>query len=131
MKSFVSTMLAANIAFAQSTLKPGIKASLNIDVLEQAKDAYFDTVVELINNLEIPDFEDDDGNYLRGNSFIMDERTSDVSIYADPSLNALVMRCNKLSGVFYNDEFRYKSWPFVAKGHTEVIISTIEVGFGL
>lgn len=61
----------------------------------------------------------------------MDERTSDVSIYADPSLNALVMRCNKLSGVFYNNEFRYKSWPFVAKGHTEVIISTIEVGFGL
>lgn len=44
-------MLAANIAFAQSTLKSGIKASLNIDVLEQAKDAYFDTVVELINNL--------------------------------------------------------------------------------
>jgi len=41
------------------------------------------------------------------------------------------MRCDPLSGVFYNEEFRYKSWPFVAKGHLEVIINTIEVGFGL
>lgn len=62
---------------------------------------------------------------------MMNERTSDVSIYADPVNNALVMRCDKLSGVFYNQSFRYKSWPFTAKGHIEVIINTIEVGFGL
>lgn len=61
----------------------------------------------------------------------MNVRTSDVSIYADPVNNALVMRCDKLSGVFYNDSFRYKSWPVTAKGHSEVIINTIEVGFGL
>jgi hypothetical protein len=85
----------------------------------------------LINDLQIPDFEDKDGNYIKGNSFIMDERTSDVSIYTDVSQNALVMKCNKLSGTFYNDKFRYKSWPFVAKGHSDVIIKTIEVGFGL
>lgn len=131
MKSFAISMLAANIAFAQSTLTPGIKASLDIAVLEQAKDAYFDTVVELVNNLTIPDFEDDKGNYLRGNSFVMNERTDNVSIYADSNRNALVMRCDKLSGTFYNDSFRYKSWPFVAKGHLDVIINTIEVGFGL
>jgi hypothetical protein len=41
------------------------------------------------------------------------------------------MKCNKLSGVFYNNSFRYKSWPFTAKGHSDVIIDTIEVGFGL
>lgn len=41
------------------------------------------------------------------------------------------MRCNNLSGNFVNDSFRYKSWPFVATGHSEVIINTIEVGFGL
>jgi len=124
-------MLVANIAFAQSTLTPGIKASMDIAVLEQAKDAYFDTVVQIINNLQIPDFEDSDGNYLRGNSFVMDERSSNVSIYTDVPNNALVMRCDKMSGVFYNNEFRYKSWPFVAKGHIEVIINTIEIGFGL
>lgn len=41
------------------------------------------------------------------------------------------MRCDQLSGVFYNNEFRYKSWPFTAKGHSDVIIKTVEVGFGL
>lgn len=41
------------------------------------------------------------------------------------------MRCDQLTGVFYNDEFRYKEWPFVAKGHLDVIMDTIEVGFGL
>jgi hypothetical protein len=51
MKGFIATMLAANVAFAQSTLKPGIKAAMDITVLEQAKDAYFDTVVGIINNL--------------------------------------------------------------------------------
>lgn len=61
----------------------------------------------------------------------MNERTTDVTIYTDVKKNALVMNCNKLSGVFYNDEFRYKSWPFVATGHSEVIINTIDVGFGL
>lgn len=57
---------------------PGIKGSFDIAVLEQAKDVYFDKVVKLINNLTIPDFEDGDGNYLRGNNFVMNERTSDV-----------------------------------------------------
>ncbi len=97
-------MVITNQAFGSSlvSLTPGIKGSFDIAVLEQAKDIYFDKVVQLINNISIPDFEDNDGNYLRGNSFVMNERTSDVSIYADPVNNALVMRCNKLSGVFYN-----------------------------
>ena len=130
---FITSLLVANQAFGLSlaSLAPGIKGSFDIEILEQAKDVYFDKVVQLINNISIPDFEDKDGNYLRGNNFVMNERNSDVLIYADPTNNALVMRCDKLSGVFYNDSFRYKSWPFTAKGHIEVIINTIEVGFGL
>jgi hypothetical protein len=41
------------------------------------------------------------------------------------------MRCEKLSGVFYNDAFRYKVWPFTAKGHLDVKINTILVQFGI
>lgn len=100
-------------------------------MLEQAKDAYFDDIVTVINSLKIPDIEDSKGNYMKGNSFVMDERTDNVLIYPDVANNALVMRCDKLSGVFYNNEFRYKEWPFVAKGHSDVIISTILVQFGL
>jgi|LakMenEpi03Aug12_release.lakeMendotaPanAssembly.Ray.scaffolds.fasta_scaffold1811432_1 hypothetical protein len=61
----------------------------------------------------------------------MDERTSDVSIYPDPSKNAIVLRCDKLSGKFINDEFRYKSLGLlVATGHIEVDISTIMIQAG-
>lgn len=127
----LTTALIVTGAFAQSNLKSGIKASLDISVLEQAKDVYFDNIVTLINNLKIPDFEDNDGNYMRGNSFVLEQRTENVIIYPNTANNALVMRCEKLSGVFYNDAFRYKVWPFVAKGHSDVIINTILVQFGI
>jgi hypothetical protein len=56
MKSFALSMVAANFAFGQSTLTPGMKAAMDITILEQAKDTYFDTIVQVINNLSIPDF---------------------------------------------------------------------------
>lgn len=84
MSTFAAALLAAN-TLAQSNLTPGIKASMDISILEQAKDTYFDNIVQIINNVKIPDIEDDKGNYLRGNSFVMNERTDDVLIYADPN----------------------------------------------
>jgi len=85
MKStFAAALLAAN-TYAQSNLTPGIKASMDISVLEQAKDVYFDNIVSIINNVKIPDIRDDKGNYLLGNSFVLNERTSNVLIYADPT----------------------------------------------
>lgn len=120
----------AGTATAQN-MTAGIHAALDILILEQAKNTYFDNIVTVINNLSIPDVEDDKGNYMRGNSFVMDERADNVLIYTDVPNNALVMRCNKLSGVFYNDSFRYKEWPFVATGHCDVIINEILVQFGL
>lgn len=68
---------------------------------------------------------------MTGNSFILEQRTENVYIYPNPGSNSVVMRCEKLSGVFYNDAFRYKVWPFVAKGHLDVIINTILVQFGI
>lgn len=126
----IASLLAAT-ASATASLTPGIHAALDILILEQAKNTYFDNIVTVINNLSIPDVEDSKGNYMRGNSFKLDERADNVLIYTDVPNNALVMRCNKLSGVFYNDSFRYKEWPFVATGHCDVIINEILVQFGL
>jgi hypothetical protein len=123
--------MASTTYAAITNMTAGIHAALDILVLEQAKDVYFDNIVSVINNLSIPDVEDSKGNYMRGNSFVMDERADNVVIYTDVPNNALVMRCEKLSGVFYNDAFRYKEWPFVATGHCDVIINEILVQFGL
>jgi hypothetical protein len=131
MKSVLSTLFLASSALGALNKTAGIHAALDILVLEQAKDVYFDSLVAFINNLTIPDVTDDKGNYFTGNSFVLNERTDDVLIYTDVPNNAIVMHCNKMSGVFYNDAFRYKEWPFVATGHSEVIINTILVQFGL
>jgi len=130
MKSILA-LTTFGLAAAVQNKTAGIHAALDILILEQAKDTYFDDIVTVINNLQIPDVEDSKGNYMRGNSFVMDERSDNVLIYTDVPNNALVMRCDKLSGVFYNDAFRYKEWPFVATGHCDVIINEILVQFGL
>lgn len=116
---------------AQDAIPTGVTASLDIAVLEQAKDVYFDKVIQLIENLSIPDFNQDDNHFLRDNKFTLNERTEDVSIYADAANNAIVLKCDKLSGVFSSGAFRYKETIFIAKGHLDVKINTIKVQFGL
>ena len=57
----------------------GVKNSLDISVVEQAKDVYFDEIVKLINNLELPDiYLPDDKGYMLGNKFVLMESSSDV-----------------------------------------------------
>ena len=61
----------------------------------------------------------------------MDERTDNVEIYTDSVNNSLILKCDKLSGVFRNSSFRYKETIFIATGHLEVRIDTIMVQVGL
>jgi len=110
-----------------ATTTAGVKSSLDIEVMEQAKDVYFDTVVKLINSIPLPDFDDGNGNYMRGNSFVLNERSDKVEIFTDVGKNAMVMKCAKLSGVFRSEEFRYRELLIVAKGHIEVDLNTILV----
>lgn len=114
-----------------ATTTSGVKASLDIAIMEQAKDVYFDEIVKLINFVPIPDLHDDKGNYLRKNSFTMNERTDKVEIFTDVGQNAMVLKCAKISGVFRSEEFRYKEALLVAKGHVEVDLNTILIQFGL
>ena len=44
----------------------GFHASLDISVIEQAKNVYMDTILKFVNNLQLPDL-GDDKDYLRGN----------------------------------------------------------------
>jgi hypothetical protein len=88
--------------------------------------------LSLVNNLELPDLEDKDGNYLRGNHFSITGRTDKVDFFADVANNAIVLDCKKINAVARSDEFRYKEAPLlVAKGHAEVDINTIEVQVGI
>jgi len=117
--------------YALASFKSGYKGSLDVDVLSQAKDVYFDSLINVVNNLEIPDFYQDKNHYMIGNHFYLNERTDDVIISTDTKNNAMVLRCEKLSGKFVNDEFRYKETLLIADGHLEVDIDTILIQFGV
>jgi hypothetical protein len=115
----------------EASIPTGMTASLDISVLEQAKDVYFDTIMEMINTVEIPDFDKDKNHYMEGNSFVLHERNSDVHFLADVENNSLILRCENMSGEFINKSFKYKESWYVAKGHSEVDLHKIMIQVGL
>lgn len=44
-------VIASLLVSMMSAANPGIQASLDMDVVKQAKDAYFDTIIKTINGL--------------------------------------------------------------------------------
>jgi hypothetical protein len=131
-KLILTQLVALASVNAQDVLRAGLKNSLDIAILEQAKDAYFDMILSLINNIELPDIEDSHGNFLRQNSFEITGRTDKVNFYADVAKNAIVFDCKKINAVARSGDFRYKAEPLlVAKGHAEVDMNTIEIQVGI
>jgi len=114
-----------------SNATPGIRNSLDIAVISQAKDIYFDKIVSLVNSITLPDLEDGKGNYMRENTFTLNQRADEVQFFTDVENNAVVMRCDKLSAKFRSNAFRYKETIFVAKGYAEVDINQIDIQFGI
>ena len=120
----------ATSVFADST--SGLHAALDISVLEQAKDVYMTKIIDTLNNLQLPDFNSDDGkDYLHGNHVTVDQDTSNVVFAVDEAKNAITLNMNSLSANFYTDSFRAHSWIFVATGHAEVKMDTVNIGLGL
>lgn len=58
--------LFALIGSATAQNNSGVKASLDVAILEQAKNVYMDTILNTLNNLALPDF-GDSKDYLHGN----------------------------------------------------------------
>jgi hypothetical protein len=86
----------------------------------------------LINNLDLPDLEDADGNYLKENTFEIIESTKYVEFTTDVAKNAVILANKKVSAVARSGSFRYKVAPLiVAKGHAEVDMNTVDIEIGL
>ena len=110
----------------------GVKNALDISVIEQAKDVYFDEIVKLINNLDLPDIHlEGDKGYMLGNRFVLLESASDVSFTTDVGNNAVIFEISDFRGTFFCDHFRYKELLFVAKGSVEVDLKKIKVTAGV
>jgi len=113
----------------------GVKNSLDIAVIEQAKDVYFAEIVKLINHFELPDIYSLDGKgYMLDNQFVLLSSVEDVIFTTDVSENAVIFEVTNFAGTFLSDHFRYKETIFIAKGNLEVDMKKIKitagVGFG-
>ena len=91
-----------------------------------------DKIVETLNNLQLPNFDSDDGkDYLHSNHVSVSQDASNVILAVDTANNAVTLTMNDLSANFYTDSFRAHSWIFVATGHAEVKMDTVNIGMGL
>ena len=129
-RTLLASCVLCSTVFAQTSTTNGITASLDIAVIEQAKDVYFDKVIKLIQSVQIPNY-DSDKVYLHDNSFTLNQAATDVVFAVDPAKNAVTLTCNHLSAKFHTGSFRAKKYFFVATGHAEVDINTVKIGVGL
>ena len=68
----VSALFLSQACLAQADFKAGVKNSLDIAVIQQAKDVYFKDILKLITNLQIPDiYAKDNEDYLIDNKLII------------------------------------------------------------
>ena len=83
---------------SQATIKTGLKNSLDIAVIEQAKDVYFDAILKLITNLKIPDFyAKDNEDYMIDNTLVIQEQPDNVNFYTSVEENAVIFEMDNLS----------------------------------
>lgn len=61
---------------------PGITASIDLSLFEEAKDIYLAHIIDILNGMQEPDFLFDDG-YMKNNSITIAENVQDVSLSAE------------------------------------------------
>jgi hypothetical protein len=79
------------------TFDPGFNIDINFDVLKNAGNVWFDSLIEVLNGLTIPDFESKDGDYMKDNHFYIEQRIDNVVLAPDVANNAVTLTCNKLT----------------------------------
>lgn len=84
----VSFLVAFSASFAVAQVKPSIGTSLDIRMIEQAKDAYFDYILSKLNGMTIPNVNFNHG-HMNGNTFAVQERGDEVAFELDEANNAI------------------------------------------
>ena len=131
-KIFSAATLIAT-AFGQTAGNVGMSMSLSESVIMQAKDVYMDMILSKLAHVDLPDYyEPNSKNYAKGNYFTIDQDANEVAMTWEPTENGVYLLCQNLSGVFYTSDFRYKSLGiFVATGHADVKMNTVNLGMGI
>ena len=69
-RTLIAAFMASS-AFAYNSTTNGVSGSFDINILSQAKDVYFEKLITLINEIEIPDMQQDKHDYIKQNSLVI------------------------------------------------------------
>ena len=119
-------MLLAVVTPLVYAVNPGATASLDIGVVDQAKDVYFNYIMNILKNVQIPDISFS-GGYIHDNSFFVTEQAQNVMITNDPANNGVRLEVDALSAGFQSHSFRYKKSIIVAKGSVEASFTHVKL----
>ena len=125
---FFKSAFALLCATSASAFNPGLTLSTDFTMYNHAKDVYFDTVQNLVNNLTIPDLAIS-GGHFNGNTFHYSEDKGDFNLEA--GTNSVKFYANNLSGMFHVNDFSYTYFIFTASGYIDAKINKMSVAFEL
>jgi len=125
-------ILSFIVAFAAAATNAGASASLDMSVVDQAKDVYFNYVMNVLKQVKIPDTSFHHGS-IHDNTFFLQAPSRNVQIVNDPAHNGVRLTVNDLRAGFKSKHFRYKESIIVAKGSVDVSVShcSVSVTVGL
>ena len=70
-RTLIAAFMAVSATAQTSSTTNGVAGSFDISILSQAKDVYFQKLINLINHIEIPDLVQDKHDYLKQNSLVI------------------------------------------------------------
>ena len=108
------------------TFDAGATASLDIGLIQEAKDVYWNYVMNILANVQIPDI-DFHGGYIHANTFHISQASQNVQINTDVPVNGIKLSVNDLGAGFKSNSFKYKLSFLTAKGSVEVSMSQVSV----
>ena len=122
MKILILTTLAfvipliTQVGCQQNDFNPGITASLDINLVENAKNIYWDVLLQFLENIKLDPvikFKQDNimdgalGGQLVGNYLIFSQRSENVNIKLEPELNAIHLSIDNLGVAFATERVEY------------------------
>jgi hypothetical protein len=121
-KFYIVIAAIYSILGSVNSLDAGATASLDIGLVQDAKDVYWNFVMNILKNATVPDISFK-GGYVNKNQFQVTETSKNVQIENVAAKNGVKMSVNDLKASFKSSDMKYKWGIITAKGSVEVKMS--------
>ena len=130
LKFYIAIAAINSLIGSVTCFDAGATASLDVGLIQQAKDVYWEYVMNILQNVDIPDISFH-GGYIHDNTFHISQASKNVQITTDASGNGVKLAVNDLGAGFKSNHFEYKVSFIKAKGNVEVSMSQVNVAVNI